>query len=257
MSTIPNMNTGIVMFINHRAGRPISPPDSLPDEDFYPPANYAPEQFEISKGENDTIKVGFLGNALGVFLLGVGKDDAKLFNPPFKSIYPVCVQGSEENVCPGSLILEATRENQKLIRAAAGILLQKKNTAYFEFIKESDMDVPLASRCVVKKYETPEFQLKVAEAQVKPAFPRILAMTYVDPVSDQRRRVNGYLLLARRLRDNGHVLYSEVFHSKDNVFRVSTFDIILWESEEALDRLYDLDQEITNQLNQHSNGQSN
>ncbi|KAI2470106.1 hypothetical protein F4781DRAFT_194910 [Annulohypoxylon bovei var. microspora] len=180
------------------------------------------------------------GKFIWVGLIQSGKDDHGRFNPPFKSKHNVLFgnitsQGSPRLANPSELVMLPRRENQMVILRAYGYLLAKKNRAYLEFRRDNFNGVIESNEParIVSGYETSKFTSQVARAMLEPKA-RYLNMKY--RIGRHLHKTFRLLLLAR-LNDAGD---PEYYNPETGRVQQETTkdDIVLWESDEALDLLH-------------------
>ncbi|KAI1211843.1 uncharacterized protein F4807DRAFT_458049 [Annulohypoxylon truncatum] len=187
-------------------------------------------------------RTGFLGSLLTVKLRESRNDDNNKSRSPFKSVNWVLLSDifgdSYREPEPNDLIMPAFQENKDIILRAYSYLIAKKNRMYLEFRREHTNGVFETNEPArfESRYENGVFMTRAARAALKPRRQRLMMKRLRHLIMED---VSGILLLA-----NYHPISSELelYHPEsEGLYKgnVTENDIVLWESEEALNTFYE------------------
>ncbi|KAI0886157.1 uncharacterized protein GGS22DRAFT_187392 [Annulohypoxylon maeteangense] len=185
-------------------------------------------------------RAGRDGEVLLVRLPESLNDDCNIANPPFKSMHWVVFNETSfrntyrSDISALKVIMLPLQENKDIILRACSYMIAKKNRMYLEFrgvytngIFESNEPSRFESA-----YKSGAFISEVARAALKPRGQRL------KMIPGDSSLMSGILLLASFSVLTGELQF---YHPESESYykgKITRNDIILWESEEALDTLY-------------------
>ncbi|KAI1452220.1 hypothetical protein F4805DRAFT_463012 [Annulohypoxylon moriforme] len=182
---------------------------------------------------------GSEGQVLLVRLLESFDDEDFYENPPFHSIYLAVLDDISfrlyyPRTLDNVMIVPPLQENMDILLRACGYMLAKKNRMYLEFRKQFAGGVFATNEPA--RYESAAesgtFMSEVARAELKPKSQECLKVVCEGTKLDLR------LLFARYHPLSGNF---ELYNNESGClgsYSKDVQDIVLWESEEALDTLY-------------------